>query len=125
MGWIPVAPTFSALRGSLTARRLHSAPLLRRVQDGKEAGGDARRLFLWHLPFDRGPTRLHDPDLANIDHFDAGPDLLICQGRKPLVDERSDQANAEAMDYKKRSRRAISARGREHGESAVLVGTQA
>jgi hypothetical protein len=41
--------------------------------------------------------RFRDPDLADIDHFDAGPDLLICQGRKPLVDERSDQANAEAM----------------------------
>jgi hypothetical protein len=69
--------------------------------------------------------RFRDPDLADIDHFDAGPDLLICQGRKPLVDERSDQANAEAMGYKKRSRRAISARSREHGESAPLVGTQA
>jgi hypothetical protein len=36
--------------------------------------------------------RFRDPDLADIDHFDAGPDLLICQGRKPLVDERSDPA---------------------------------
>jgi hypothetical protein len=69
-------------------------------------------------------ARIRDPDLADVDYFHAGPDLLICQGGKSLVDERGDQANAEAMSYKKRSRSAISARGREHDESATLVGTQ-
>jgi hypothetical protein len=68
--------------------------------------------------------RVRDPDFADIDYFQAGPDLLICQGGKSLVDERSNQANAEAMGYKKRSRRAISTSGREHSESTILIGTQ-
>jgi hypothetical protein len=45
-----VAPTFSALRGSLTARPLHTAPLLRRVQDGKEAGGTPAGFFFGIYP---------------------------------------------------------------------------
>jgi hypothetical protein len=76
------------------------------------------------LAFERRPPRLCDPDLANIDQFAARLDLLIRQARESLADKGVDRRHAEAAGSEKRSRRAVAARGREHGESAALFGSE-
>jgi hypothetical protein len=73
----------------------------------------------------RLPARGLDPDPTDLDHLAAGPGLRMRQGRKSLIHQIGDHRDVEAMGGEKRLRRAVAARGCQHGESAALLGSQA
>src|SRR5712671_7194162 len=71
------------------------------------------------------PPRLRDPHLGDRDQLAAGPNLLSREGRQPSIDQLGDQACVEAVGAQQHLRHAVAVRGREHGESTVLLGSQA
>jgi hypothetical protein len=59
-----------------------------------------------------------------MDHLATGSNVFTRQGRKAAVDEPADHGAAKTVRDQERLRRAVVARGREHGECTALLGTE-
>jgi hypothetical protein len=67
---------------------------------------------------------LCNPYLADINHPVAALNLLMRQARETFFDESGDRISAEVTACKELLRQAMTASSHEHGESALLPGTE-